>query len=183
VVFPGKLKHSWEMIDLLIWLHFGYSLWKYTSIGPEYVPIVFFLVIIIAIIVQLIHLFDLLLLKRKFEVEQMLGNKTNYEIFAICHVYHQPFFIFEFRVVFVIFNPNRFRKPPILRIILLLLFLGFLFFLLILQNYRLSSRSCSGTLSNLSRSTSLGGWSNVFIFFVLWILFVAGLEVDFTFER
>lgn len=57
------------MIDLLIWLHFGYSLWKYTSIGPEYVPIVFFLVIVIAIIVQLIHIFYLLLLEGKFEIE------------------------------------------------------------------------------------------------------------------
>jgi uncharacterized protein YhhL (DUF1145 family) len=85
VVFPGKLKHSWEMIDLLIWLHFGYSLWKHASIGPEYVPIVFFLVIK-AVIIQLIHIFNLLLLKRKFEIKQMLRNKTNYEIFAIGHI-------------------------------------------------------------------------------------------------
>ena len=87
MVLPGKLEHSWEMIDLLIWLHFGYPLWQHTSIGPEYVPVVFFLVIIIAIIVQLIHVFDFLLLKRKFEIEQMLCDKTNHEVFAISHVY------------------------------------------------------------------------------------------------
>ena len=123
MVFPGQLIHARKIVDFLVGLHLGNAFRKNCYIRPEDIP-VFARASMLRI--SWLHLVDFLLFKRQFEIKQVFRHPSNYEVLCIRHVNQKAFFIFEFRVVSVIFDAYCFRKPPVSSIsTFLLLFLLF----------------------------------------------------------
>ena len=128
MVFPRQLKHAREMVDFLIRLHLCNALRKHTSICPIDIPIL--LIARIVIIIVVVHVFYFLLFEIQLEVEKSFGHEPDNKILCIAYINHQSFFIFEFGIVVIVFNPNslckvhHFSMHSLLSLLLLRLLVG-----------------------------------------------------------
>jgi hypothetical protein len=111
------------MIDFLVRLHLSNSLWKHSTIGPKDVPVFCQSRGLTYIIVIVIHLVNILNFMATLKIKKISRYKFNDKIFGIAQINYQPFLVFEFRVVIIIFDSNCLRKLVIPCVTFLFLFL------------------------------------------------------------
>jgi hypothetical protein len=115
MILARKLKHAWEVVDLLIWLHLGDSFWLHGDVSPVNVPIFHLLVGVLAHILggeslppaMLVHLLNWL--EAEAEVEQLFRHKSDYKVLGGATIKHQFAVLIKFRVVIIIFHTNCLR--------------------------------------------------------------------------
>ena len=97
------------MIALLVGFHLGNSLWQDSAIGPEDVPFVMVL-LTVGVVVPVLHVLDLMILKRQFEVKQALSYKSNDIVLCIADVENEPLLVLEPPVLAVVLDAHRFGE-------------------------------------------------------------------------